>query len=82
MINKKSGEGTGLFLYNPCFLESLECAVLLNSAEGAGRDGENDSFLELGNVDTLLLEIGVTTNLTTGIELCCTGTVRISSSDD
>ncbi len=66
----------------PCLFESLVCAILLNGAETASRNVDADAFLEFWDIDTLFLEIWVTTNLAAGVELRCTGAVRISSSDD
>ncbi len=81
MVNKKSGLNR-IFLDNSCFLEGVERAILLDSAECTSGDSQNDSFLEFRDVDALLLEIRVTANLAAGIKLRCTGAVRISSSDD
>ena len=63
-------------------LEGSVCTVLLDGAESASRDGDDDSLLELRDIDALLLEIWVATNFATRVILCCTSTVRVSSSDD
>lgn len=72
-----------MFLFDQTsFAECGICAVLLDSAETASRNVDAHRFLDFRDVNTLLLEIWVATNLTARIELRCTGTVRISSSDD
>lgn len=72
-------ESRGLLLDEPGFLQSLECAVLLDRTETTGRDGDADALLELRDIDRLLLEIGVATDLAARVELCGTGAVRIAA---
>lgn len=78
IFTKSQGE----LLDQPCLSKSLVGAVLLDGAEAARRDVDADAFLEFRDIDTLFLEIRVTTNLAARVELRCTGAVGISSPDD
>lgn len=64
------------------FAEGVVCTVFLNSAESTSRDIEDKRLFELGNVDALFLEVRVTTNFATGVELSSTSSVGVASSHD
>jgi len=55
-------------------------AAFVDSLDSASGEGESDSFLELWDVDALLLEIGVFANKPSRVELGSTGSVGVSTS--
>lgn len=59
----------------PCFLECSESTVLVYRLDSASRDGETDVFLELRDVNSLVLEIELFSDLASRIVLGSTGTV-------
>jgi len=69
-------------LYKAGSLESLESAVLLDGAESAGRDREDDRLLELRHVDALFLQVRIPADVAARVELSGTGAVRVASTDD
>ena len=54
-------------------------AVFVDSLPSAGGEGESESFLEFGHIDTFLLKIGVLANRPCGVELGSTGSVGVTS---
>lgn len=63
-------------------LQSTIGAILLNGAQGASGDVDDDRLLEFRYVDALSLEIGVATNRSGRIELCGASPVGIATADD
>ena len=55
-------------------------AVLVDGLDSLGGESKGDSFLELGNVDTLLLQVGVLALGTGRVELGSTGPVGVTAS--
>ncbi len=72
-----------------CFvsLDQLRClqggvsSVLGDSAESLGRNVNHNMLIEFRNEDTALLEVRLTRNLTTRIELSRTCAVTVASAD-
>lgn len=63
-------------------LESGEGTELGDGTDTAGRNVEYERFLELGDVDTLLLEVRVFADHASWIELRRTGAVRVPTGDN
>ena len=55
-------------------------AAFVDSLDSASGEGESDSFLELWDVDALLLEIGVLANKPSRVELGSTSSVGVAAS--
>lgn len=63
------------------FGERGEGAVLLDSLEAFYGNIDDDRLAELGDVDTALLEIGLSAHLAGRVELGRAGTVRVPPAD-
>ena len=67
-------------LYDTCFLESSESAVLFDCAKSASRESDYNSFFEFRNIYALFLEVDITTNVAARIVLCSTSGVGVPTS--
>lgn len=68
-------------LNSPRFLQRRECAILLDGLESLHRNVNNDRLLEFCHVDATLLEIRLSANLASWIELCRADAIGIPSAD-
>ncbi len=68
-------------LNNACFRESGECAVLLDVLEALGGDVDKDGRAEFCDEDATLLEVCLTANLASRVELGSTRAVRVTTAD-
>ena len=66
-----------LYLNSLGFLERRKSAVLLDSLKTFHGDVDDNGLAEFGDVDTTLLEIGLSADLAGGVVLGRTGTVRV-----
>ncbi len=80
--NEADGDPGTALLYETGFLEGRERAVLLDSAECASRDGDYDSLLELRDINALLLEVHMATDLATRVELGSTSSVGVATANN
>jgi len=63
------------------FLESPEGTVLLDRPQSFGRNVDDDRLFELRNINALPLDVRITADLASRIELGRTGAVRIAPAD-
>lgn len=78
---KISLSGDFHFLDNLCLLEGRKGAILLNSLQTLHRDVDDDGLAELRDVDTTLLEIGLSADLARRVELRRTDAIRVPPAD-
>lgn len=74
-MNPDVASGFEEILYDAGFLKSSEGAFLLDGAKSASRDRQNDRLLEFWDVNTLLLEVWIASDVSGRIELGCTSSV-------